>query len=378
MKEVYNAYINKNPQERYRMAKTKTKKRGRIVRKIIITVLLLALVGGGLFFAYKSLKQEYTVNYTGYTASIGTISNSLSFSGNLTLVDSASYYATSSAKVRTVYVAAGDTVKEGDKLIRLNNGDTFTADFDGTVNSVPVEEGDEVSTNTMLVQIADFSHMRVSFRVDEYDIEDVSVGQECTITATAKEKSYQSTVYSIDHISASGGNVAYYTAVAYVDVDLEDGIYPGMQVTLTIPQEQAENVVVLKEDALSFDEQNSAYVWMYNDAGELEQVSVEVGVSNGNYVEIKSGLSDGDEVYVETVDTSSSSGLGGLLSGIFGSENVQQPGGGGMGGGGMDMSNMPDMSSMSGGSFPSMGGNSSGGGRSGSGGGGGQMGGGMP
>lgn len=37
-------------------------------------------------------------------------------------------------------------------------------------------------------------------------------------------------------------------------------------------------------NALSFDMRNSAYVWMHDDAGELVQVPVEVGVSNGNYV----------------------------------------------------------------------------------------------
>ena len=146
--------------------------------------------------------------------------------------------------------------------------------------------------------------------------------------------------------------MSYYTATAYVDVD--DGVYPGMQVTVSIPQEQAENVVILKEAALSFDAANSAYVWMYNDAGELERVDVEVGVSNGNYVEIVSGLSDGDEVYVEVEQEASSSG--GLLAGLFGSQQMNAPGGGDFGGGGMpgggdfDFSGMP--SDFSGGGMP--------------------------
>ena len=126
-------------------------------------------------------------------------------------------------------------------------------------------------------------------------------------------------------------------------------------------------MVVLKMDALSFDENNSAYVWMYNDAGELEKVSVEVGVSNGNYVEIKSGLSDGDTVYVESQVESQASGLSGLLSGMFGSQQISAPGGGGMpdfsSGSRRDFSNMDC-------NMPSFGGN--GGGRSGSGTGGGQ------
>ena len=129
-------------------------------------------------------------------------------------------------------------------------------------------------------------------------------------------------------------------------------------------------------DALSFDPQNSAFVYMYNEEGVLEEVPVEVGVSNGNYVEIKSGLKDGDEVFVE-VEVETTNAVSGLLSGLFGSQQFNMPGG--MGGGSMpDFSSMggggmPDFSSMGGGGMPDF---SSMGGGSGGSRGGGQMGGG--
>ena len=323
--------------------KKKAKTRRRILRRIIVVILVLALLAGGAWIACRALKQEYSVTYQGYTATTGSISNALSFSGNLSLVSSESYSASSASTVRTVYVSAGDEVNEGDKLVRLANGQTVEAGLDGRVNAVSVAEGDSVAAGAALVQVADFTHLKVQLRVDEYDVGSVHVGDACTVTATATEKTFESEIAAIDYISASGGSVAYYTATAYVDVD--DGVYPGMQVTVSIPQEQAENVVILKEDALSFDAANSAYVWMYNDAGELERVDVEVGVSNGNYVEIVSGLSDGDEVYVEVEQEASSSG--GLLAGLFCSQQMNAPGGGDFGGGGMpgggdfDFSNLP-------------------------------------
>ena len=322
----------------------KNRRRRRIVRRIVTLVIVLALLAGVGWYGYGMLKQEYTVTYDGYTATIGSISNSLSFSGNLQLIDSASYAASANTSVRKVYVEAGQDVTEGDNLLRLGNGDTVKAEFGGRVNSLSVAEGDEVISGDALVQVADFTHLKVSFRVDEYDISDVAVGQACTVTAT--EKTFQSEIASIDYISSAGGSVAYYTAVAYVDVD--EGVYPGMQTTVTIPQEEAENVVILKMDALSFDETNSAYVYMYNDAGALEEVPVEVGVSNGNYVEIKSGLSEGDEVYVEAKAEAAASGLSGLLSGLFGGQQMNAPqpsgnmgrGGSGDFGGGFDPSGM--------------------------------------
>ena len=341
------------------LPKRKRPKRKRhLLRKLLVCLLALAVIAGAGYYAWSSLRSEYTVSYTGYTASIGSISNALSFSGSLNLIDSQTFSADGDATVRTVYVNAGDEVKKGDKLLRLSNGDTIAAEFDGRVNTVSVEAGDEVAAGTTLVQVADFTHMKVNIRVDEYDISSVSVGQNCTVTATATEQEFDSTIAAIDYISASAGNVAYYTATAYVDVGA--GIYPGMQVTVTIPQEEAENVVILKMDALSFDEANSAYVYMYNTDGALEEVPVEVGVSNGNYVEIKSGLKDGDEVYVKTEIETASGGLGGLMSGLFGTQQMTPPSGMG---GGRDFDSM-DFSNFDPGNMPSMpGGSGDGGGR---------------
>ncbi len=294
------------------------KKRRRWLRRLVWTLILLLILAGVGYYAYAALKQEYTVTYDSYTATTGSISNALSFSGNLSLIDSASYTAPANATVRKLYVAEGDRVSDGDRLLRLSNGTTVEAEFDGTVNALSVAEGDEVYAGDPLIQVADFDHLRVSMRVDEYDINDVSVGQACTVTATATEQSFESEIASIDYISASGGNVAYYTATC--DVAVDGGVYPGMQATVTIPKEEADNVVVLNMSALSFDRQNSAFVYMKDESGELTEVPVEVGVSNGNYVEIVSGLEDGDEVFVESQEEEAASGLGGLLSGMFGQQ----------------------------------------------------------
>ena len=313
----------------------KPRKRWRVVmRRIVVTLVALVILAGAGWVAIDKLKQEYTISYDGYTATVGSISNSLSFSGTLQLVDSATYSASAAATVRNLYVAEGDQVSKGDKLARLSNGETLTADFDGRVNQVYVEAGDEVSMNTALVQVADFTHMKISLRVDEYDITDVQVGDSCTVTTTALGRQYASSIDSINYISSSNGNVAYYTATAYVEVD--EGVYPGMQVTVPIPQEEANDVVILKEDALSFSGTNSAFVYMQDDSGEMTEVPVEVGVSNGNYVEIKSGISAGDTVYVVAETTVSASGLAGLMSGLFGGTQMNMPSGG-FGGGQMSM-----------------------------------------
>ncbi len=304
------------------MKRKPVKKWKRVLKRVVTLVVVLAVLAGGVWYAYGSLKSEYEVNYDAYAATTGSISNSLSFSGTFALVDAKSYSPSSATSVKTVYVAAGDDVSEGDKLVRLSNGETISADFDGRVNLVDAEAGDDVDASMTLVQIADFAHMQISIRVDEYDIADVSVGQAVTVTATATEETFESTIKAINYISQSQGSVAYYTATA--DVDVSDGIYPGMQATVTITQEEAQNVVILKEEALSFDAMNNAFVYMQDEAGTMNEVPVTVGVSNGNYVEIKEGVNEGDTVYVEAEEEEAASGLSGLLSGLFGSQNVRR------------------------------------------------------
>lgn len=318
------------------------KKKKKWLRRLIWLIILVLLGCGIYFIGLPMLKASVTVTYDTYTATTGSISNSLSFSGSFALKNSEILYSSSEATVRTIYVAAGDDVKEGDKIMRLSNGDILKASFDGRINTLDVSEGDTVAANTQLAQVVDFNTLSVSIRVDEYDISEVYVGQDCTVTSTSQEKSFETTISSINYVSGSSGNVAYYTAIA--DVTVDEGIYPGMQASVTIPQESVENVVILKMDALSFDFNNQAYVWMQDENGELYQVEVEVGVDNGNYVEIKSGLTDGDTVYIEAEQTTAASGLSSLLSDLGGNQFNPEMGGGmsggNMGGGNFDRSQM--------------------------------------
>lgn len=342
--------IPTNTNETVRTRQKKGKWKRRLLRAVLIFLLLALLCFGGLIL-YQQLNQGSHVTYQSYTATEGTISNALSFSGSLQLINSDTYTAEGAGDVRAVYVQVGDSVTSGQKLLRLSSGQTVTAAFDGRVNQLLVAQGDTVSQGDSLVQIADFDHMKVSIRVDEYDISDVHVGQTCRVTMTATEQTVETTIDAINYISVSAGNVAYYTATAYVDVP--EGVYPGMQATISIPQEEAQDVVILRLDAISFDETNQAYVLRQLADGTMEQVTITTGVSNGNYVEIKSGLNAGDIVYARSEEKSSSTSL---LDGLFnfstpqqqtqtnrqkspdfvfpGGEKTQRNGGGSQGGGG--------------------------------------------
>ncbi len=327
--------------------KKKSRKR-KIVKRLIWTLVILLVVGVAVWSIYSKLRSEYKITYDPYTATTGSISNSLSFSGSMQLINSANYTATSDCKVKEIYVAEGDKVKEGDKLMRLSGGETIEAEFDGTVSSIDVEKGDEVKAEDSLITVADFDHMVVSVRVGESNIGQVSEGQSCRVTVSSAGATYESVIEKIDHVSYSGNNVAYYTTTVKVDTSETKGIWPGMQATVTIPLEEAENVTVLKMEALSTARDNTAYVYKETENGEMEEVTVTVGVSNGNYVEIKDGVTSGETVYKIAEKEEEVTGLAALFSGLFTNRQVNRPSRSGRDGesGMPDFSNMPDMSNM--------------------------------
>ena len=324
------------------------KRRARRVRKLIGWLAVLAVLGAGFFlFIWPDITAGATTTYQQYTATRGSITNAMSFSGTVSVVNNETLTSSDAATVRRIYVAEGDAVTAGERLIRLSDGTLIKASFDGEVNTLSVAEGDEVGANSSLIQIVDFNNLQVSMRVDEYSVSNVSVGQACRITVTALSQTVDSTITHINRIASGGNATAYYTVTA--EFAATDKVLPGMAVTVTIPQEEASDVVILNKDALSFSNGNSAFVFLKDEAGAMQQTSVTLGVSNDKFVEITQGLAQGDTVYVAVENTAESAGgLASLFSSLSGgttqttqTNSMQMgpggdfPGGGNFSGGGM-------------------------------------------
>jgi len=347
--------------------KKKKSRKKKIIKRLIWLVIILLVLGVALWSVISKLQSEYRITYDPYTATTGSISNSLSFTGSMQLINSANYTSSEDTKVREIYVAEGDKVSEGDKLMRLYGGETIEAEFDGTVSSIDVAKGDEVKSGDSLLTVADFDHMKVSVRIGESNIGQVAKGQSCRVAVSSAGATFDAVIDKIDYVSYTGNNVAYYTGTVNVDTSTADNIWPGMQATVTVPLEEAQNVTVLKMDALSTARNNTAYVYKENENGEMEEVTVTVGVSNGNYVEIKDGVTAGETVYKIAEKEEEATGLAALFSGIFTNRQVNRPNRNRNSQGGtneFDFSNMPDMSNFPGGGsgFPGGGSGGSGGG----------------
>ena len=252
-------------------------------------------------------------------------------------------------------------MQEGDSLILMSTGELFAASFDGVVNEIRVDVGDWVWPNFTVVQICDLEHLEVSMDVDEYDIEELTLGENCTVTVISLGIDFDTTIAHINRVSQSSGSVAFYSVTC--DLTVPQNVLPGMQATVTIPSDSVQNVTLVDMAALAFDGDGSAYVLLQQSDGTYDKNYVETGITDGMNVEIVSGLTPGQTVYAEagTESVGATVTLEDIYKSIVGEtiviNDMSRSSGGmpGMGGTDGEMpdfstvdSEMPDMSSMGG------------------------------
>ncbi|MBQ6391960.1 MAG: HlyD family efflux transporter periplasmic adaptor subunit, partial [Eubacterium sp.] len=150
------------------------------------------------------------------------------------------------------------------------------------------------------------SQMLVTVSVDEADIGSVQEGQSAQVTITAlPEETFQGEISGISNVSSSSGSSVKYEVE--ITIDKADDMLNGMSASATIYIDQAENVVTIPSAAVQ-EKGGKAYVYTQKDSdGNLSgETEVTTGLSDGNQVEIKEGLSEGDTVYYEIYSSNNS------------------------------------------------------------------------
>jgi HlyD family secretion protein len=190
---------------------------------------------------------------------------------------------------------------------------TITAPISGQVITKSVKSGDKVSSGgnaavTMAV-IYDLSELTFEMSVDELDIQSVKAGQTVEVTADAFEgQTFTGKVTNISLASSYSNGVTNYPVT--VTLDEVGELLPGMNVDGEIILEQTQGTLVVPVDSLM--RGNRVYVKddtvtekEGNVPAGFRAVEVETGLMNDDFVEIVSGLSEGEEVYVAESSVSS-------------------------------------------------------------------------
>ena len=264
-------------------------------KKWLKWVIILAIAAVFAAWLMMFSKGTQSAVYTDVQAVTGNLETYYNFDGLVKAKRTQTITSAQAGTVRTVYVRQNEQVKKGAKLYRLDDGETVQADMDGEVTGLYIEEGSVVSAGETTAQIIDMSSLEVELKVDEYDVAAVTPGMPVQISVLATGGQFTGSVTALDKNGTASGDLSYYTAA--VALESGEGVYPGMQISAKILREKAENAVLLRQDAIQFDEYNKPYVYMRSaDGKEVVKVGVSVGASDGIYCEITDGLKAGDTV----------------------------------------------------------------------------------
>jgi HlyD family secretion protein len=182
---------------------------------------------------------------------------------------------------------------------------TMVAPFDGTVISVGAEVGDLVSSNMVVVTLADLTNLRVRAIVDETDISNVEIGQEVEATFDA----FPGYVFWGEVLEGAE------------DVALKTGMTANLEIVVG----RREDALLVPAMAVQQSEEGDVVMVQDTLEGPAVATTVKVGLSDGTYVEIVSGLIEGDQVLVEYQESTE-----GQFPGFGGGGNVIMGVGGGM------------------------------------------------
>ena len=245
--------------------------------------------------------------------------------------------AAASGTVSELCVREGSTVRQNDVLLRITGKDldkqaqnaadnlrsaelrmssaernishyTIDAPISGTIVDKKVKAGDKLSANDTAMQnlctIYDMSYLEMKLNVDELKIRSLEVGQEVDITADAVPgETYKGVISSILVAGTTANGSTSYPVTVRID-DMGE-LLPGMNATAKITTASVKNVLALPNAALV----RGSYVLVTRDSPSAANaetsmtapdgyvyVKVTTGISDDDYIEVKSGLQEGDTI----------------------------------------------------------------------------------
>ncbi len=195
---------------------------------------------------------------------------------------------------------------------------TLKAPFDGTITAVNIITGQTVAANTTAMSIADLAHLQIQANLPEVDAVQVKVGQRAEITLDAlSTQTLGGQVAKVALVGTVTQGVVNYPVT--IDLDPTDlPVKPGMTASVSIIVDERTNVLMVPNRAVRSQGGNRGYYVEVMVEGQIVQVPVTIGLSNGAMTEITStGLREGDTVVVSSTTTTTSSRIPGIGGGIL-------------------------------------------------------------
>lgn len=200
-----------------------------------------------------------------------------------------------------------DIVRTGTTAGYKNEANTqIRATVSGMVLEVPVEVGNQViesnnfNEGTTIAAIADVDKMIFEGKVDESEVGKIRENLPLEITVGAIENKVFDAV--LDYIAPKGKieNGAIQFEIKGT-LKKQDTVFirAGLSANASIILDRADSVIAVKEALVQFDKETKVpYVEVAKGPQQFERRNIELGISDGIFVEVKSGLSEEDNIKV--------------------------------------------------------------------------------
>ena len=206
-----------------------------------------------------------------------------------------------------------ENAKSDLQIIRLGSigGSALTntnvrSTISGTILQVPVKEGDQAieantfNPGTTIATVADLNKMIFEGRVDEGEVSKLKTGLPLKIEIGAiEEKVYDAKLTLIAPKGIEVAGAIQFQIEGEVYLDDEYIIRAGYSANATIVTQTKENVLAIDEYLLQFDNKTKeAFVEIEISDQNFEKRQIEVGISDGVFAEVLSGITINDKIKV--------------------------------------------------------------------------------
>ena len=187
---------------------------------------------------------------------------------------------------------------------------TISAPISGTVIQKNYQQGETVESGKEMCIIYDMAYLEMTINVDELDINQISVGQDVSVTADSVDGVFNGKITRVSMVGKTDGGTTTYPVT--VQVEEYGALRPGMNVNAEIVVEQAADAIAVPNAAIERGDVvlvTTASPSAANAIADMPApegyvyVQVETGVSDENYTEITSGLQEGDIIGYVSMST---------------------------------------------------------------------------
>lgn len=311
--------------------------------RILVLILICMLITGIVIISIVRKSEE---KIDTYTVTCGNISNSVSGTGVIQYADQKNIYTKIEGYIIKSYFDNGDIVQEGDLLYEFDSTeieqminknqiqyDKAKIQYDnatgaekkiyalemseaelsineykeklkqckiysplaGKVFNQTKKEGDYCDSNEIIAVVGNPQTLCVDIMVYEENIKYISLEQQATVTVKALNQSYNGRITNINSIGNSNNGITSYNVTVSIE-DNDVSLFNAMSATVNITIESKENVLIIPSYLV--DEGNVVYLLEDNEKT-IHPVNINVGISDGDYIEVTSGLSQGDSVVID-------------------------------------------------------------------------------